>query len=57
MDPKVLNTTFGIVAAVSRITAMSMPMLAEVENEKIPLMVIFVLNFIAFIASLFFRKR
>ena len=56
-DSRFIATSFAICNVVSRIAAVGAPMVAEIENRQIPLLILLALNISAVAATWFLRKK
>ena len=50
-EPRILSTTYGIAGTSSRISGLFIPSLAEVDNKTVPIVVILILNSVAFVLA------
>ncbi len=55
-DSSFLNTSYGIVNIITGIAELSCPMIAEVDDVRIPLLLLLILNLIAFFVSMFIKR-
>ncbi|CDW89023.1 solute carrier family 22 member 4 [Stylonychia lemnae] len=55
-DSRILATTFGICGIFSRLFALFIPMIAELENKQMPLIIVMGMNILAFGATLFLKR-
>jgi hypothetical protein len=56
-DSSFLGTSYGITNVVARLTVISAPMVAEIEDKSIPMLILLGMNVCAFVATWFLKKQ
>ena len=56
-DSSFLGTSYGICNVASRLAVIGAPLIAEVDNKTIPLIVLFGMNITALVVTFFLKKK
>ena len=56
-DSSFLGTSYGICNVVSRLAIVTAPMVAEIEDRSIPMLILLAMNCLASVATWFLKKR
>eukprot|EP00347_Sterkiella_histriomuscorum_P019668 403340743 len=56
-DAQILTRSLGFCGTLARIFGIFIPIIVEIENKQIPLMIVLVMNILAFVGSIFLKEN